>query len=172
VKKIILIAAASFLMLNHINAQTKRYESKIGLGVDVGLPVGDYKNSADYGVGFSLLYQKPVAENLNITGNIGYLRFNGPEILANIDYKEGFVPIKAGARYFIAPYLYGAGELGVAFSTAYGRGAGTAFAYAPSLCAEFPVSNSGTVDVGIRYERWSRSSATLSFVGLRAGYNF
>lgn len=171
-KKIILIAAASFLILNHINAQTNKYESKIGLGVDFGFPVGDYKNTADYGVGVSLLYQKPVSENLNITGNIGYLRFNGPEILANINYKEGFVPLKAGARYFIASYLYAAGELGVAFSTAYGKGAGTAFTYAPSLGAEFPVSKSGTVDVGLRYESWSRSSATLSFVGLRAGYNF
>jgi hypothetical protein len=172
VKKIILIAVASFLMLNNVNAQTNKYESKIGLGVDFGFPIGDYKNTADYGVGVSLLYQKPVSENLSITGNVGYLRFHGPSILENINYKEGFVPIKAGARYFIAPYLYGAGELGVAFSTAYGRGAGTAFVYVPSLGTEFSVSNSGTVDVGLRYECWSRGSGTLSFVGLRAGYNF
>ncbi|WEK18362.1 MAG: hypothetical protein P0Y49_16350 [Candidatus Pedobacter colombiensis] len=171
-KKIILIAAASFLMLHHANAQTKRNESKIGLGIDFAFPVGNYKNIADYGAGASLLYQKPVAENLNITGNIGYLRFHGPAILSNIKYKEGFVPIKAGARYFILPYIYGAGELGVVLSTATGAGAGTAFAYAPRLGTEFPVGTTGTVDIGVSYESWSRSSGTLSSVGLRAGYNF
>lgn len=170
--KILLLAVASFFIINHTNAQTNPNESKIGLGLDAAFPIGDFKDIADYAIGVSLLYQKPVAENLSITGNVGYLRFHGPAVFSNIKYKQGFVPIKAGARYFIAKNFYGSGELGVAISTASGSGTGTSFAYAPSLGTEFPVGKTGSVDVGLRYESWSRSNGTLSFAGIRAGYNF
>jgi hypothetical protein len=171
-KRILLIAAAGFLMLTSGKAQTKGRESTIGLGLDAVVPVGDYKNVADYGLGISLLYQKPVTENLNITGNVGYLRFHGPAVFNNIKYKEGYVPMKAGARYFVIPGLYGAGELGVAIPTANGYGSGTAFIYAPSLGTVFKVTRAGSLDIGIRYENWARSGGTRSFGGLRAGYNF
>nr|WP_221270973.1 hypothetical protein [Pedobacter sp. AK017] len=153
-------------------AQTNGNESKIGLGLEAAFPVGNFKDIADYGIGVSLLYQKPVAKNLIITGNVGYIRFQGPAVFSNIKYKQGFVPIKAGARYFIIPHVYVAGELGISISTANGYGSGTSFTYAPGLGAEFPVSGTGTIDIGLRYESWSRSTGTLSFPGLRAGYNF
>jgi len=171
-KKLLLIAAAGFLMFNNVNAQSKAGESKLGLGLDIVIPVGDYKNVADYGLGISVLYQKPITENLSITGNVGYLRFHGPAVFSDIKYKEGYVPIKAGARYFIVPGLYGAAELGVAISTANGYGSGTAFIYAPSLGTMFKVTKTGTLDIGIRYENWARSGGTRSFGGIRAGYNF
>lgn len=171
-KKLFSIAVAVFFMFNHVAAQTKSRESKLGLGLDLAIPTGTYKNHADYGLGFSLLYQKPVADNLSITGNVGYLRFHGPAVFSDIKYKEGYVPIKAGARYFIARYFFAATELGVTIPTANGYGSGTAFAYAPGLGASFPVSKAGTLDIGIRYENWSRSDGTRSFAGIRAGYNF
>lgn len=171
-KRILLIAAAGFLMFNHAYAQSKAGESKIGLGLDAAIPVGNYKNVADYGLGFSLLYQKPVTQNLSITGNVGYLRFHGPAIFSNIKYKEGYVPIKAGARYFVLPGIYGAAELGVAVPTANGYGSGTAFIYVPALGAMLKVTSKGTLDIGLRYENWARSNSTRSFAGIRAGYNF
>lgn len=171
-KKFLLMLVAGFLMFNNANAQSKSNESRIGLGLDAAFPIGTYKNVADYAIGVSLLYQKPITENLNITGNVGYLRFHGPAVFNNIKYKEGYVPIKAGARYFIADYFYGAGEIGVAIPTANGYGSGTAFVYVPGLGAEFPVSGTGKLDLGLRYENWSRSNGTRSFVGIRAGYNF
>lgn len=171
-KKTLLIAIAGFLMLGNTYAQSRAGESKIGLGIEVAIPMGDYKSVADYGVGVSLLYQKPVAEFLNITGSIGYTRFYGPAVYNNIKYKEGYVPIKAGARYFIIPNIYGAAELGVAISTANGHGSGTAFAYAPRIGTEFKVADSGTLDIGLSYESWTRSGGTRSFGGVRVGYNF
>ncbi|ACU05433.1 MULTISPECIES: hypothetical protein [Pedobacter] len=171
-KKILSIAIACFFTWNYSLAQTNGNESKIGLGLEAAFPVGNFKDIADYGIGVSLLYQKPVAKNLIITGNVGYIRFQGPAVFSNIKYKQGFVPIKAGARYFIIPHVYVAGELGISISTANGYGSGTSFTYAPGLGAEFPVSGTGTIDIGLRYESWSRSTGTLSFPGLRAGYNF
>lgn len=171
-RKLLSILIACFFTWNYSLAQTNRMESKIGLGLDAAFPIGDFKQVADYAIGASILYQKPVTENLNITGNIGYLRFHGPAVFSNIKYKQGFVPIKAGARYFIIPHVYGTGELGISISTANGYGSGTSFAYAPGAGTEFPVGKTGTVDVALRYENWSRSTGTLSFLGIRAGYNF
>lgn len=178
-KKLLSIAVVVFFMSNYADAQTKSRESKLGLGVDIAIPTGNYKNQADYGLGFSLLYQKPVADNLSITGNVGYLRYHGLDyitsdgsVLHGIKYKEGYVPIKTGARYFIARYFFAAAELGVTIPTANGYGSGTAFAYAPGIGASFPVSKTGTLDLGIRYESWSRTDGTRSFAGIRAGYNF
>jgi len=171
-KKISFLSLALFLMFNQLTAQTKSRESQIGLGLDGALPVGDFKDVADYAIGVSLLYQKPVADNLSITGNVGYLRFHGPDVFTNIKYKEGFVPIKAGARYFFGSKVYAAAELGVSISTASGSGSGTSFVYVPGLGTTWPVGKNGSLDIGLRYENWTRSGGTRSFAGIRAGYNF
>jgi len=145
---------------------------KFGIGADFAFPIGSFKDQANYGVGGSLLYQHPVSENLSITGNVGYLKFNGKKTILNLNYSEGFIPIKAGARYFLAENIYGGAELGVSISTASGNGSGTSFIYVPAVGVAFPVSDKGVVDLGIRYESWTRSSSTRSFIGIRAGYNF
>lgn len=171
-KKILFLSIAIFLTFTQLNAQTRSRESQIGLGLDAAFPVGDFKDVANYAIGVSLLYQKPVADNLSITGNVGYLRFHGPEVFTGIKYKQGFVPIKAGARYFIAGKFYGSAELGVSISTASGSGSGTSFIYVPGLGTTLRAGKTGSVDVSVRYESWSRSNGTLSFAGIRAGYNF
>lgn len=171
-KKIFILAIAVFFTLNNTHAQTNGRESKIGIGLDVALPVGDFSNTADYGIGASLLYQKPITRNLSITGNVGYLRFHGPAVFSNIKYKQGFVPIKAGIRFFLVPHVFATGELGISISTANGYGSGTSFTYTPGLGTTFPVGKTGMLDITARYENWSRSTGTLSFLGLRAGYNF
>lgn len=155
-----------------VHAQ-KNNQPKISLGADFGFPVGNFSNVINYAVGGSLLYQNPITERFELTGNVGYLRLNGKERnIINIKYSEGFIPIKAGARYFLLENFYAAAELGASISTASGSGSGTSFVYAPALGVEFPVSDTGAVDVGLRYESWSRSNGTRSFIGIRAGYNF
>lgn len=154
------------------NSYAQRSGAKLGIGIDFAFPQSNFATNANYGVGPSLLFQTPIQTNLNFTMNVGYLRFNGDPVFTNVKYREGFVPIKAGLRYFVSSYIYGSAEAGVAISSANGSGSGTSFAYSPIIGAEFPVSDSGTIDVGVRYEGWSRSNGTRSFIGLRAGYNF
>lgn len=146
---------------------------QIGLGFDFAFPAGSFGDVAKYGIGGSLLYQHPVSQHLSVTGNVGFFRFHGKqEVLMNIKYREGFVPIKAGLRYFIVENVFAAAEAGVAISTADGNGTGTAFIYVPGASVLFPVDKDSAVELGIRYENWARSSSTRSFIGLRAGYNF
>ncbi|AOM78298.1 outer membrane beta-barrel protein [Pedobacter steynii] len=174
-KRLLLATIAAFFTVKTSMAQTgdpAMEGSKFGLGADFAFPMGAFKDQTNYGVGASLLYQHPIAKNLNITGNVGYLELQGKKTIINLKYTEGFIPVKAGARYFLAENIYGGAELGVSISTASGNGSGTSFIYVPSAGVEFPVSDTGSVDVGIRYESWTRSSNTRSFIGIRAGYNF
>jgi hypothetical protein len=164
-------ATIVFLLIS-ITSYAQRPSSKLGIGIDFAFPQSNFGSNANYGVGPSILFQNPINTDLNFTVNVGYLRFNGDAVFSNIKYREGFVPIKVGVRYFFSEYIYGSAEAGTAISTANGNGSGIAFAYNPTLGVEFPVSDKGTIDAGIRYEGWSRSSGTRSFIGLRAGYNF
>lgn len=147
-------------------------QSKIGLGATIAFPVGDYSHTANYGTGVSLLYQQAIAADLSFTVEVGYLRFHGKEIFENIKYKAGFVPIKVGGRYYFGDHFYGSGQAGISISTANGVGSGTSFAYSPGLGYEFAVSHTGSLDLGIHYEGWTRKSATASFAGLSLRYNF
>lgn len=152
--------------------QSGAERSKIGLGAMIALPVGDYNHTANFGTGVSLLYQQVIAQDLSFTVELGYLRFHGKEIFENIKYKAGFVPIKVGGRYYFGNHFYGSGQAGISISTANGTGSGTSFAYAAGMGYEFAVSNTGSLDLGVHYEGWTRNIGTVSFTGLSVRYNF
>jgi len=172
-KKIVLIAIlAGFSCFSKVYAQNSGRGSKLGIGADFIFPMGSFADQADFGIGASLLFQNRIAENLRFTFGLGYLRINGPAQFVGVKYKEGYVPIKAGLRYFLTENIYACAELGAAISSANGSGSGTAFAYSPGIGAEFPILKDNSLDFNIRYESWSRSNGTRSFIGLRAGFNF
>jgi hypothetical protein len=164
--------ATIIILFISIAANAQRSNSKLGIGLDFAFPQNNFGSNANYGVGPSIVFQNAINTNLNYTINVGYLRFNGDPIFTNIKYREGFVPIKAGLRYFFLENIYASAEAGVSISTANGNGSGIAFAYNPTLGVEFPVSDKGSIDAGIRYESWTKGTGTRSFIGLRAGYNF
>ncbi|MGY4384596.1 opacity protein-like surface antigen [Pedobacter sp. UYP24] len=167
-----LVPLVLFCLLGSFAAQAQKSGPVLGIGFDFAFPQSNFGNHANYGTGPSIVYQNGITKSLNYTFSVAYLRFNGDGEFLNVKYRESFVPIKVGLRYFFSEYIYGGGEAGVSFSSANGSGSGTSFAYAPTLGVEFPVSNKGSIDLGVRYEGWSRSSGARSFIGLRAGYNF
>jgi hypothetical protein len=172
-KKIILLTAlAGFFCFSRAHAQRNGDGARFGIGGDLILPVGSFGESTKIGTGGSLLLQLPLATDLRLTVGVAYLTIEGKEKFVGIKNRERYVPIKTGLKYFFTENIYGAGELGVALSTANGSGSGTAFAYSPGIGVEFPVAGAHSVDVGLRFEGWSRSNGTRSFLGLRAGFNF
>ncbi len=171
-KLILLTAVAGLFAFSNVNGQTKDVGmtgAKLGIGADFAFPMGDFGDATDFGFGGSLGVQLPVANKLNITGSAGYLSFKSKEILGTT-YTSGFVPVKAGARFFVAENFYIGGELGAAFSTE--DNGTTAFAYAPGVGIEFPVADNGAIELGARYEGWKYDGGTNSFLGLRLAYNF
>lgn len=157
----------------HAQIRERNYStSTLGLGVDFALPTGKFNDKVNFGAGGSLLFMYPISESFSITGNVGYIRFIGEKVLKNIRYREGYVPIKAGARAFLFDNFFGSAELGAAISTANGNGNGTAFIYTPGVGLQLPMPKDGSLDIGLRYENWYRTSGTRSFIGARVGYNF
>lgn len=170
-KKVFLLTAiAGLFAFSSVKAQkdVAMTGPKLGIGAEFAFPTGTYGDVYKLGYGGSLLYQHPVAANLNLTGSAGYLSFKAKDSFGGGSY--GSIPVKAGARYFVAENFFIGGELGAAFSTE--SGGKTAFAYSPGIGIEFPVSDGGAIELGGRYEGWSASSTTRSFIGLRLAYNF
>jgi len=167
-KLILLTAIAGIFTFSTVKAQDAAMSGpKLGIGAEFGFPMGDFGDVSKFGVGGSLTYQHPIADKLNLTGNAGYLSFKAKDEFGG--GTAGYVPVKAGLRYFLAENIYVGGELGAVFSTE--DGGGTAFAYSPGVGVEFPVADKSTIELGGRYEGWSKDG-TLSFIGLRLAWNF
>lgn len=166
-KLFLLTAVAGLFAFSSVNAQTK--SPKLSLGAEFAFPIGDFGKVSDFGYGGSLQYQHPVAENLLVTGSAGYLNFQSKDFgLGKVN--SGTIPVKAGARYYFGENFFAAGEVGAAISTE--KGGKTGFIYTPGVGVEFPVSDKGGIELGARYEGWSKNGGTSSFIGVRAAFNF
>lgn len=170
-KKLFLSLALITGLTYAASAQTEGAVKKLSVGAEFGIPT---EGSNELLVGGSLQFEQPIAKSLNFTLSAGYIAdmFTGDakDALKAFGLKTsyGFVPLKAGAKYYFGGNFYGAGEVGAAISTE--QGVGTSFAFAPTLGAAFAVSDKAALDFGVRYEHWSKASS--GFVGLRAAFAF
>jgi hypothetical protein len=153
-------------------AQSSKEGGKFSIGVEAGVPLGDYKDVTNFVIGGSLKYDHPIAEGTFVTLSAGYSKF-----LSNDDAKaDGFkfygIPVKAGLKHFFAEGFYGEAQVGAAFTKTSVEGFGstskTAFAYAPGIGYAF----GGGVDLGVRYEGWSLSGGTASQIAARLAFSF
>lgn len=156
------------------SAQTEGAVRKLSVGADFGFPTGS--NSEDQlFAGGSLQFEQPVAKALNLTLSAGYIAnmvtgdTKDAFKLLGLPTSIGYIPLKAGAKYYFGGNFYGAGEIGAAISTE--DGIGSKFIIAPTLGASFSVSDKSSLDLGVRYETWSNNGST-SFLGLRAAFAF
>ncbi len=148
-------------------AQSK---GKVSVGVEAGIPVGNASNLYNFVIGGSLKYEQPIAASTSLTLTAGYSSFLGKNVTYPVigtvkTPAAGFIPVKAGIKYFFAPAFYGEAQVGAAFGTK--SGSGTAFAYSPGIGYKF----SDLVDLGVRYEAWS-NNGTVSQVAARLGFSF
>ncbi len=139
--------------------------SNFSVGLEAGLPIGSTSNAYTVAIGGSLKYEAPIATGTSFTLTAGYTSFQGKTIGTFKVPAAGFVPVKAGIKYFLADSFYGEAQVGAAFSTQ--SGGGTAFAYSPGIGYKF----SDVIDLGVRYEAWSKSG-TVSQIGARLGFSF
>lgn len=156
------------------SAQTEGAFKKLSIGGEFGFPTDNGSKDLLY-AGGSLQFEQPVAKSLSLTLSGGYLSRmatgDTKNVLNALNLKTsiGFIPVKAGAKYYFGGNFYAAGEVGASISTE--TGGSTALAFAPALGASFSVSDKSSLDFGLRYETWSKNGST-SFLGLRAAYAF
>jgi hypothetical protein len=158
---------------------------RYSIGVDAGIPVGNFKDNYKWNLGGSVQADIPVLSNqLFVTVNAGYNNIFGKKDIGGVAGLDQpafhLIPVKAGLKYFVIPNFYVQGEAGAAFllnKKDVGVDKSTAFVYAPQIGVQFPVSASSFIDAGIRYEATTKyatgvDASKVSFIGLRVAYGF
>ena len=163
------------LFCNAAWAQLPTAIAKTSLGFLTGIPVGKSTDRYINGYGLSLKSERNLAKSLNIIGSVGYMTFRYRddikkrlENLGEDVHVDGVVPITIGGRYYFAGIYYAALEAGTAITI--GDQITTSFSYAPGIGVYLPFSTRYGADIGLKYERWRRSSGEVSFVGIRFAF--
>jgi hypothetical protein len=156
---------------------------RYSIGVDAGIPTGNFNNAYKWNLGGSVQADIPVASQLFVTVNAGYNNVFGEKNLGGtgVDVPSiHLLPVKAGLKFFPISNFYVQGEAGAAFllnKSDYFDDKSTAFVYAPQVGVQFPVSGSSFIDAGVRYEGTTKYSSAfnnskVNFVGVRVAYGF
>ena len=178
-KKQLLVLTALFLIFSlTIQAQddkaTMGKKFKVGLGLDVALPVGDLGDAYSIGGGLSLRFLYKITPEFGATFTTGFDVF-APKNINNIDDNSKAalnIPFKIGGRYKFTNKFYGLMEVGTTHNITYYKDTNTgdvahvsanSFTYAPSIGVLL-----GGFDVSLRYEGYK----SAGFVGLRLGFFF
>jgi hypothetical protein len=146
----------------------------LSVGVEGALPLGDFKTAYNFGIGGSLKAAFPVASDFDLTLTAGYITFSGKTLGTSGKVPAyNTIPIKVGARLRFAGGPYVEPQLGYTSvsSSAYSifpKSSFGAFTYAANVGYMF----SPAVDLGLRYEAFSKNSSTTSFIGARLAYSF
>lgn len=144
---------------------------QFSVGLEFGLPMEEFGDFYTIGFGGSGKMEIPLGSAFNATVTAGFINFYAKEEFSSIVKDAGYIPLKAGGKYYFGNNnYYVEGELGASISTT--EGGGTAFAYAPGLGVSYPVSDRGAIDAGARYEGWSKDGGSINQVAFRIAYKF
>jgi hypothetical protein len=169
-KLLLVVVIAVFAAANsYAQKETGVGRPSLSIGVDGALPLGDFKEGSNFGIGGTLKGALPVAKDLDVTLTTGFISFSGKTIEDEGKYPTvNTIPIKAGVRYRLASGPYFEPQLGYTIMSAKGFKSTGAFTYAANVGFMF----TDAIDLGVRYEAFSKNSATTSFLGARLAYNF
>ncbi|MDX1326139.1 MAG: hypothetical protein R3299_00445 [Arenibacter sp.] len=144
---------------------------KIGVGAEIGLPMGNFSNGYNVGIGATGKIYYGLNDDANITGTLGYIRFGldaGPDASGHL----GMIPIMFGYHHsfdgwYVEPQV-GLVSLNSKFSnTGFGAGAWNYSSTEVSLSLGGGYSM-GDWDFGLRYHIVSNAN----FLGARVAYKF
>lgn len=143
------------------------------LGAEIGIPAGMFAELFKVGFGGSGKLEIPITSNFYGTATAGFISFynkNRTEGGSINDNNRSYVPLKIGGKYYLGEFLYTEVEAGAAVGIQ--KSSGNYFAWAPGLGVAYPITQKSGIDVGVRYEKWSKSGRGLNQVGLRIAYQF
>lgn len=170
--KILILTLGFTLMAIFGFAQTdNRGKTRYSIGPEVGIPIGNSGDFYNTIFGGSVKAERAVGRSLVGTFSVGYSQLSPKdEFVADGARAMGMIPLKAGLRYFVTPYLYGVAEVGVALGTR--RGSQSSLVYAPGLGVSVPISEKYAIDAGARFEGWTQNGFSTEQVGLRLALKF
>ena len=161
------------------SAHAQKGQITVSPGLEVGLPIGDFGESANLGFGVTAKGLYGISDIGDVTLTLGFLTFGakGVDGEDGVKASTSLIPIMPGYRHKFSEQFYGEGQLGlttvrskVSVSGVSGFGGFSAsttnLGYAVGLGYLI-----GKIDLGLRYQGVSASGGSLSLIGLRAAYN-
>ena len=148
----------------------------IGIGADLGLPMGDFGDIAKFGIGGYVKFLYGIGEAGQLTLTTGYQSYKAKD-----EYTEFFeadkinfsiIPVLVGYRhnfngFYVEPAVgYGSFGTKIKAEDIDVSGSNGGFAYAAGV----GFAKSG-FDVSVRYQGISVNSSNISLIGIRIGYN-
>lgn len=112
-KKVIFVLLVVFFFVGNVNAQEGKMN--IGVGLELGLPVGDWGDAAGTGIGGTARFEYVFTEKIVGMVTAGYISFGGEDLADGFGYSYSAVPFLPGVKYYFQNGLYGMAELGLHF---------------------------------------------------------
>ena len=146
---------------------------KASIGGEIAIPTGIFADLFSIGIGGSGKLEVPITAAFYATATAGFTSFytRNSRLGGSInDNNRSYVPLKLGGKYYLSEFVYGEAEAGV--SVGIQEDSRNSFAWGPGFGIAYPINDKSAVDVGVRYEKWSRHGTNLNQVGLRIAYQF
>ena len=173
-KKLFLTGALALFGL--MSAQ--KTDSGIRLGVNAGIPVGDFGKLTTFTAGVDVAYLYPLAENFRLGVATGYSHYFGKKTktdlilvtLKNEVPDVGIIPVAATAEYtFGGSNVFLGVDLGYAFFTKKDfKNENGSFYYQPKLGYSFDKKH----DLYFSYKGFTRNNISAGSINLGYAYNF
>lgn len=173
--KIVFLIAFVIGFANAMYAQDN--SSRIGFGVELGLPSGNFSGISSVGLGGSVKVDFNIAEKWGLSLNAGVVSFLGKNNFSVKIPTKTYLPFKGGLKYIMRKGFYIEGQLGASVPTE--TGDYTMFVLSPGVGNYFRNTNGSIIDFGIRYENWlggksmvgvNDAVSSKGFIGIRISY--
>lgn len=167
-KKLIPILLLLFIIKTNAGAQVNNSVA-VSAAFELGIPSASIYS---IGTGASVKFEFPVVSpvSISLTGGITSMFYKSNLFGSNkTPGAAGYVPLKAGVKYYFAKGVYAEGEAGTAIETNYDKKNLFAFSIGPGFVT--PINDKSGVDFSFRYEGWeSRVHLTVIRVAYRFGW--
>lgn len=159
-KKLLFLAAFAVFGLSTMNAQD------FNAGINVGLPMGDVKDSYTLNISAELNYLWEVSDQFEAGLMTGYSHFLGDSVdlgaFGTVDFEDaGFIPLGGAARFNVSEEFTLGADLGYAVGVSPDGNDG-GFYYAPKV--QYGISE--TLDIVLAYKGVSMDGGTFSSLNL------
>jgi len=174
-KKLLLSSIVLTLSFFGAKAQMAQGDFHFGAGLNVGLPLGDFKTTNSFGIGAHIQGEYNFTENITGVATTGYTAYFGKTLSFDDGFggtesvkapTVGLIPILVGARFYPVEQFFVGAQAGLGILT--GGGSSTSgFDYYPQIGY-----NADDFQVILGYNGISTNGSTLSNLSLTGIFKF
>lgn len=164
----------------------KAQESFGSAGLEIAIPLGDFGDIANFGIGGSGTYEIGLSDKFSVLAHAGVIFYSVDDIefpvlnpdgtfgTETLDYSIYQIPLQAGARFYLSEQkdgLYLGALLGMhitGFSIGDESDSDSNFSFAP----EVGYFLNESISIGLRYQIVTGEDSNLDYLGARIAYNF